>query len=64
MLRPSFPGKSPTEFSVASLMEVAAGGRALTQREAPRLSALAARLHGDVLQMATTFSDDTLEAQL
>jgi len=48
---------------VASLTEVAAGGRALTQREAPRLSELAARLHGDVLQMATTFSDDTLEAQ-
>lgn len=47
---------------MAFLTEVAAGGRALTQREAPRLSALAARLHGDVLQMATTFSDDTLEA--
>lgn len=43
---------------------VAAGGRALTQREAPRLSELAARLHGDVLQMATTFSDDTLEVPL
>lgn len=42
--------------------KVALGGRALTQREAPHLSMLAARIHGNTLQMATELLDDTLEA--
>lgn len=42
--------------------KVALGGRALTQREAPHLSMLAARINGKTLQMATELLDDTLKA--
>lgn len=42
--------------------KVALGGRALTQREVPHLSMLAARINGKTLQMATELLDDTLEA--
>lgn len=45
-----------------SCTKVALGGRALTQREAPHLSMLAARIQGKTLQMATELLDDTLEA--